>query len=146
MRRIVAAIAAIRYRSSGKNDRGSLSMQTSTTGMACWTSRSRWRACSLRTRMEPERTADRQRSESAECVSRGEWLLSRVACVLPLVDKVSDSVAEWGPMKFVMIASLVLLAMLPASAQAQRGFMGVGSTAQGDYLRGVGIAGMGMGL
>ncbi len=49
-------------------------------------------------------------------------------------------------MKRVLIVPLVLLAMLPASAQAQRMFMGAGSTAQGDYLRGVGIAGMGMGL
>ena len=42
------------------------------------------------------------------------------------------------------LVSLVVLAALETSASAQ--FIGAGSTPQGDYLRGVGIAAMGMGI
>jgi len=49
-------------------------------------------------------------------------------------------------MKSVMIAPLALLAMLSSTAQGQFMYIGPGSTPQGDYLRGVGVAGMGMGL
>ena len=43
-----------------------------------------------------------------------------------------------------ILASLVVLAALESSVWAQ--FIGAGSTPQGDYLRGVGIAAMGMGI
>ena len=43
-----------------------------------------------------------------------------------------------------LLASLVVLGVLGCRAQAQ--FIGAGSTPQGDYLRGAGIAAMGMGI
>jgi hypothetical protein len=43
-----------------------------------------------------------------------------------------------------LFASLVMLAALQSDVRAQ--FIGAGSTPQGDYLRGVGIAAMGMGI
>ncbi len=43
-----------------------------------------------------------------------------------------------------LLASFVVLALLENSVSAQ--FIGAGSTPQGDYLRGVGIAAMGMGM
>jgi hypothetical protein len=43
-----------------------------------------------------------------------------------------------------LVASLFVLTALESSAWAQ--FIGAGSTPQGDYLRGVGIAAMGMGI
>ncbi len=49
-------------------------------------------------------------------------------------------------MKPISIMSLTLLALTASSARAQFNFVGAGSTAQGDYLRGVGIASLGMGI
>ncbi len=43
-----------------------------------------------------------------------------------------------------LLASLVVLAVMGPGARAQ--FIGAGSTPQGDYLRGAGIAAMGMGI
>jgi hypothetical protein len=43
-----------------------------------------------------------------------------------------------------LLASVVALAALETSASAQ--FIGAGSTIEGDYLRGVGVAAMGMGI
>ena len=42
------------------------------------------------------------------------------------------------------LMGLVILAALETSASAQ--FIGAGSTIEGDYLRGVGVAAMGMGI
>jgi hypothetical protein len=48
------------------------------------------------------------------------------------------------PFSRVFLGSLVALVALPGNLHAQ--FFGGGSTPQGDYLRGVGIAAMGMGI
>ncbi len=50
-------------------------------------------------------------------------------------------------MSRTILTPLLLLALIGSSAQAQNmGFIGAGSTPQGDYLRGVGIASFGMGV
>ena len=45
-----------------------------------------------------------------------------------------------------ILTPLALLALMGPSALAQMGFIGPGSTAEGDYLRGVGVAAFGMGV
>ena len=45
-----------------------------------------------------------------------------------------------------ILTPLALLALMGSSALAQMNFVGPGSTAQGDYLRGVGAAALGMGV
>jgi hypothetical protein len=45
-----------------------------------------------------------------------------------------------------LLASLVVLTSVATTARAQFNFVGPGSTAQGDYLRGVGVASFGMGI
>ncbi len=45
-----------------------------------------------------------------------------------------------------LLATLVALNLMTASARAQFNFVGPGSTFQGDYLRGVGMASFGMGI
>ena len=45
-----------------------------------------------------------------------------------------------------ILTPLALLALMGPSALAQMNFIGPGSTAQGDYLRGVGVASFGMGV
>ncbi len=49
-------------------------------------------------------------------------------------------------MSRAILTPLAFLALMAPNALAQMNFIGPGSTAQGDYLRGVGVAGMGMGL
>ena len=46
----------------------------------------------------------------------------------------------------VMIAAAIVLASFGTSARAQFNFVGPGSTPQGDYLRGVGVASFGIGI
>ena len=45
-----------------------------------------------------------------------------------------------------ILTPLALLALMGSNALAQMNFVGPGSTAQGDYLRGVGVASFGMGV
>jgi hypothetical protein len=45
-----------------------------------------------------------------------------------------------------ILTPLALLALMRSSALAQMNFIGPSSTAQGDYLRGVGVAALGMGV
>ncbi len=44
------------------------------------------------------------------------------------------------------LTPLALLALMGSNAQAQMNFIGPGSTPQGDYLRGVGVAALGIGV
>jgi hypothetical protein len=45
-----------------------------------------------------------------------------------------------------ILTPLALLALMGSNAQAQMNFIGPGSTPQGDYLRGVGVAALGIGV
>jgi len=44
------------------------------------------------------------------------------------------------------LAAFLILIWAASPAQAQFAFVGPGSTVQGDYLRGVGVAAFGMGI
>ncbi|MGO8899538.1 MAG: hypothetical protein ACLQU5_14510 [Isosphaeraceae bacterium] len=46
----------------------------------------------------------------------------------------------------VILTPLALLALMGSSAHGQFNFVGPGSTAEGDYLRGVGVAALGIGI
>ena len=49
-------------------------------------------------------------------------------------------------MSRTILTPLALLALMGSNAHAQMNFIGPGSTPQGDYLRGVGVAALGMGV
>jgi len=49
-------------------------------------------------------------------------------------------------MSRAILTPLALLALMASTAHGQFSFVGPGSTAQGDYLRGVGVASFGMGI